>query len=101
MLDVFFHSGFDVKSHYDYGEVSLSFRLSPPHGTKMPVPLDRRDGTSNAQMTATSTHTMQWMVDRTDRWRAWPPCARLRVTDVCLGPGNAGEYPLCSGQAGG
>ncbi len=27
MLDVFFHSGFDVKSHYDYGEVSLSFRL--------------------------------------------------------------------------
>jgi GNAT superfamily N-acetyltransferase len=27
MLDVFFHSGFDVKSHYDYGEVSLSFPL--------------------------------------------------------------------------
>jgi GNAT superfamily N-acetyltransferase len=32
MLDVFFHSGFDVTSHGDYGTVSLLFPLEPtPH----------------------------------------------------------------------
>ena len=33
MLDVFFHTGFDVKSRYEYGEVSLSFPLesTPPY----------------------------------------------------------------------
>ena len=29
MLDVFFHSGFDVASHCDYGTVSLCFPLAP------------------------------------------------------------------------
>ncbi len=29
MLDVFFHSGFDVTSHVDYGTVSLRFPLAP------------------------------------------------------------------------
>ena len=29
MLDVFFHSGFEVESHYEYGEVSLSFSIEP------------------------------------------------------------------------
>ncbi len=29
MLDVFFHSGFDVTSHLDYGTVSLRFPLEP------------------------------------------------------------------------
>ena len=29
MLDVFFHSGFDVTSHFEYGTVSLRFPLAP------------------------------------------------------------------------
>ena len=29
MLDVFFHSGFDVTSHLDYGTVALRFPLAP------------------------------------------------------------------------
>ena len=37
-LDVFFHSGFDVASHCDYGTVSLCFLKRLRHARRPPAP---------------------------------------------------------------